>query len=170
MRYLSLLEAKISQNRLPAELPKLTQPGFGSFGSDRGEAFHQNGGGLPPDVSAGLERLRLLPRPRIARPDVWTTIVSDAGWLAESGWAGQAIKLGWDAAELFGISSDPDWQSLAVWLDGRRPLLIGERTAFVDKDGWRAIFNRRRSADAIMLWEIDRWLAERSRFDPPPRG
>jgi hypothetical protein len=116
---------------------------------------------LPRELSEGLAALLVMPRPNMAEPEVWTTIVSDAVWLAESGWALQALKLGWEVRELFGVSADAGWQSLAVWLDGRRPLLIGERTAFVDKDGWRAIFNRRPAAEAILLWEVHQWLAER---------
>jgi hypothetical protein len=62
--------------------------------------------------------------------------------------------------DLWGCSPDiggnPDHDGLAVWLDGRRILLLDERTCIVDAGaGARAVFTRRPIDGAVLLWEID---------------
>jgi hypothetical protein len=154
-------EHRLASQGVPAKPLKVDEEHPEHLGTPK--TCKQGFGDLPLDLLEGLARLRVMARPSIARAEVWTAVVSDALWLAEAGCALQALKLGWGAGELFGVSADAGWQSLAVWLDGRRHLLIGEHTAFVDKGGWRAIYNRRVARNVTMLWEIDRGLAERSR-------
>ncbi len=114
---------------------------------------------LPSDLQAGLVRLQAMSAPRITRPQVWPEIVSDALRLASEGWAPQAIALGWGPLDLWGCSPDgggnPDHEGLALWLDGRRILLLDERTCIVDAGaGARVVFTRRPFEGAVLLWEI----------------
>jgi hypothetical protein len=85
--------------------------------------------------------------------------VADALRLASEGWAQQALALGWEPLQLFGFRDDEpdDCQGLAVWLVGRRALLLDEGSCMVE-DGPRSysIFNRRPMDGAVFLWEIGR--------------
>lgn len=116
---------------------------------------------LPSDVRAGLVTLQAMAAPRLARPEVWPGVVADAGCLASDGWAVQALSLGWTPLDLWGCSpvvgGNPDHEGLAVWLGGRRILLIDERTCLVDtRAGGRAMFTRRDPAGAVLLWDLGR--------------
>jgi hypothetical protein len=100
---------------------------------------------LPADLVAGLAHLREMRPPRIKSPDVWPTVVADAVRLAAEGWAAQALALGWKDKELFGTSGVPGGDStqegLAVWLAGRRVLLLDALSCIVDVGaGTRAVF------------------------------
>lgn len=107
----------------------------------------------------GLRRLRVMAAPHIAAPEVWPGIVEDAARLANEGWAAQALALGWSPLHLWGCSSDrggnPEHDGLAVWLAGRRVLLLDETSCIADSGaGRRSIFNRHPMEDAVMLWEL----------------
>lgn len=87
--------------------------------------------GLPDALREGLRRLAFRRPPTIQRPDVWQGIVSDAEYLARDRWAAKALALGWDAHDLFGVGPDDSdqYESLAVWLDGRKVAAIGGMSA-----------------------------------------
>jgi hypothetical protein len=171
MSYMERLKHYASQNSLPDALTKLTEPGFVSFVSDpsryvcRKDAITGAGTATsthmqPPDVfelpallAAGLERLRTLPPPRTTNPEGWSRIVADAQRIADHGWAIQALQLGWGPLDLFGVSADPDGLSLAVWLAGRRLVLIDERTAIAATGSDRHVYNRR-PCDGVLLWNV----------------
>lgn len=72
------------------------------------------------EIVAGVERLRLMPAPRKIPRATWSAFVDDAQALVFHGIAGEALAKGWAAIDLFGISSDETWQSLAAWIGGRR--------------------------------------------------
>lgn len=115
--------------------------------------------GLPAACAAGLVRLSDMATPSITRPEVWMPIVSDALRLATDGWAAQALALGWTELDLWGCSpvcgGNAAHDGLAVWIDGRRPLLIDETSCMVEAGpGAHAIFNRRRSAGSVFLWDL----------------
>jgi len=112
-------------------------------------------GALPLSVSQGLMRLRTMRPPRrLLTPANWAGVVADAEALVVEGWAGQALRLGWQPIELFGVSDDFD--GLAVWLNARKMVLLDERMAIAIDIGGRSrfYFNRRAPDRAtVMLWE-----------------
>jgi hypothetical protein len=114
---------------------------------------------LPPAIAEGLDRLAAMPAPRITQPAVWGETVADALRLWLGGWAGQALALGWEPLQLFGYSpgGSSDLNGLAVWLAGRRIILLDDRACIVVNGAQsRAIFTRRSAAGAAFLWEMGR--------------
>src|SRR3546814_892790 len=47
-------------------------------------------------------------------------IFADAVWLVDYGVAADALSRGWSPLDLFGVSADEEWQSLAAWIGGTR--------------------------------------------------
>lgn len=122
-------------------------------------------GHLPADVVRGLARLSAMQPPRITRPNVWPEIVADAQRLAADGLASQALALGWEPLQIWGVSPAAggiaDLEGLAVWLAGRPVvrLLLDAETCTV-QDGpphSYAIFRRRPMDGAVFLWDLGRW-------------
>jgi hypothetical protein len=112
-------------------------------------------GGLPLPVFNGLTRLRSLPAPRrLLTPANWAGVIADAETLVVDGWAAQALRLGWEPIELFGVG--PDYDGLAVWLNGRRLSLLDQASAISKAGNARHFFNRRPPAGAVMLWDWGR--------------
>lgn len=75
---------------------------------------------LPHPIVDGLNRLSAVRVPRWTNADRWGVFISDARWLVDYGVALDAIGRGWSPVDLFGISRDESWQSLAGWINGRR--------------------------------------------------
>lgn len=100
--------------------------------------------------------------PRITLPQVWPEIVADAARLASEGWAAQALALGWKELELFGCCGEPKGEpmqaGLAVWLAGRRVLLLDALSCLVeDGPNARAVFYGRSVAPGgVFLWDLGR--------------
>jgi hypothetical protein len=117
---------------------------------------------LPADLVAGLARLQGMRPPRIKAPEVWPTVVADAVRLAAEGWAEHALALGWKDKELFGTcglpGGDGAQEGLAVWLAGRRVLLLDALSCIVDVGaGGRAIFyGRSVRPGGVFLWDLGR--------------
>lgn len=124
--------------------------------------------GLPEDLAASIRRLEALPPPRgLDRQANWRGVVADALTIARDGWAAKAIALGWTTGDLFGIGPRDDWdfQGLALWLNGRRILMIDARQAVASGDhaDYRATFVRggmrhgtHPVISPVMLWEFGR--------------
>ncbi|WP_267394980.1 MULTISPECIES: hypothetical protein [unclassified Sphingomonas] len=124
--------------------------------------------GLPGTLAASLRHLEGLPPPRkLEQPSGWAGVVADALTLARDGWAAKALALGWTAGDLFGIGRRDDWdfQGLAVWLDGRRILMLDEKHAIVagNPADYRSAFIRggmrhgtHPTVTPVMLWEFGR--------------
>lgn len=116
---------------------------------------------LPPVLAQGLNDLRTMAVPRISLPAAWPEIVSDAVRLASEGWAAQALRLGWNPLHLWGcareIGGNEDQLGLAVWMAGRRVLLLDEQSCILG-DGPRtyAVCNRRPMPGAVLLWQLGR--------------
>ena len=116
--------------------------------------------GLPADVLRGLAALPKMAAPRITRPDVWPTVVADAVRLAAEGWATQALALGWKDKELFGTcglpGGDSTQEGLAVWLAGRRVLLLDALSCIVDVGaGTKAVFyGRSVRPGGVFIWDL----------------
>jgi hypothetical protein len=154
MTYLSRL--KEVGKPLEGEPSKGAKAPFDPFaGSDAGPFP-----GLPGDVVTGLLRLKGARAPRLRLPSEWAAVVADALQLAGDGWAAQALGLGWLPHELFGCSVDaaqgPDHDGLAVWLAGRRVLLLDALSCIVE-DGARArslFYCRAVRLGGRMLWEL----------------
>ena len=115
-------------------------------------------GGLANNLRTGLDRLQRDRQPRISNPGAWPVVVADALRLEKEGWAAQAIALGWHPLQLFGCSpavgGDPDLDSLAVWLAGRRLVLIDGRRAVAAEGDLRSVFVRRSWEGAAFLWDL----------------
>ncbi len=109
---------------------------------------------LPVAVVNGLRHLPKMAVPRITRPEVWPDIVADAVRLATEGWALQALRLGWEPADIWGASEDAP--GLAVWLAGRRVLGLTDGVCTVDDGPSGLAFYNRRAADRVMLWNLGR--------------
>jgi len=114
---------------------------------------------LPREVVDGLVKLRMMPPPRITKPDVWPEIVADAVRIADEGWAAQAIDLGWDPLDLFGWepSANPDpWDySLAVIMEGWPIVDVSADFITLRKGNVSRPFkNRPRPALTKFLWEM----------------
>jgi hypothetical protein len=99
--------------------------------------------------------MRTLSAPRrLLSPENWAGVVVDAETLLMEGWAGQALRLGWQPVEVFGVSDSYD--GLAVWLNGHKLVLLDERGAIaINGIGGktRFYFDRRDPAGAGMLWD-----------------
>lgn len=124
--------------------------------------------GLPDDLAAALRRLETMPAPqKLEQASNWRGVVADAMTIARERWAAKAIALGWTAGDLFGVGARTDWdfQGLAVWLDGRRIIMLDERQAIVSgnpRDD-RSAFIRggmrhgtHPTVTPVMLWEFGR--------------
>jgi hypothetical protein len=132
----------------------------------RGETHETS---LPADIVAGLARLRGMRPPRIKSPDVWSTVVADAARLAAEGWAAQALALGWKDKELFGTcgtsGGNSTQEGLAVWLAGRRVLLLDALSCIVDVGaGTRAVFyGRSVRPGGIFIWDLGKATVQHGR-------
>ena len=124
--------------------------------------------GLPDDVAAALHRLETMPPPRtMERTSNWRGVVADALTLARDRWAAKAMTLGWTAGDLFGIGPRDDWdfQGLAVWLEGRRIIMLNDQRAIVagNPADCRSTFIRggmrhgsHPTVSPVMLWDFGR--------------
>lgn len=117
---------------------------------------------LPAPIKDGLRRLKAMRPPRLNRPNMWPEIVADALRLASEGWAHHALALGWGPLQLWGCSPAAgglvDLEGLAIWLSGRRVLLINERTCIAANitTSAHSIFTRRSTDGAVFLWDLSR--------------
>ncbi|WP_132740628.1 hypothetical protein [Sphingomonas sp. PP-F2F-A104-K0414] len=124
--------------------------------------------GLPDYLANALRRLeRLSPPRKLERAANWQGVVADAMTIARDRWAAKALALGWTAGDLFGVGPLDDWdfQGLAVWLDGRRIVLLDDKRAIAaDASGAaRSSFERggprhgtQPTIEPVMLWEFGR--------------
>lgn len=115
---------------------------------------------LSPDILQGLARLSERTPPPLRHPEAWAEVIRDALSLRDCGWAEQALALGWHPLELFGCSRDGGgvFEGLAVWLAGRRLVLLDQTSAIARADDTYAVFNRRPPAAAgeppVFLWNF----------------
>ena len=121
--------------------------------------------GLPNDLAAALETL---PPPRkLQHTANWRGVVADAITIARDRWAAKAMALGWTAGDLFGIGPRDDWdfQGLAVWLSGRRIVMLDAERVIVagDSGDSRSAFVRggmrhgtHPTITPVMLWDFGR--------------
>lgn len=124
--------------------------------------------GLPDDLAAALRRLDTMPAPRkLQQPANWRGVVADAMVLARDRWAAKAMALGWTVGDLFGVGAKTDWdfQGLAVWLNGRRIIMLDEKLVIVagNRGDHRTAFIRggmrhgtHPVVEPVMLWEFGR--------------
>jgi len=114
-----------------------------------------NGTDLPPPIAQGLARLARTSAPRGADRAVWRQVRADAQRIGDGGWATEALALGWSVEELFGVSADGVIEGLAVWLEGRRLVLIDATSAIAAGDGRRRfVFTRPGGAVLRLLWAV----------------
>lgn len=120
------------------------------------------------DLTRGVQLLCARPRHIADLASDWLQVMTDAQQLIDRGIAGQALALGWDGYDLFGIGggdgewavlsvSRNEWLSLAVWVAGRTIVMLDDQRAFT-MDG--QIYHRERFGrpstvfqQPIYLWE-----------------
>jgi hypothetical protein len=124
--------------------------------------------GLPDDLASALRRLETSPPPRkLERAANWRGVVVDAMTIARDRWAAKAMALGWTAGDLFGIGPRGDWdfQGLAVWLEGRRIVMLEDKRVIAvgASGGSRSSFDRagmrhgtHPKIEPVMLWDFGR--------------
>ena len=82
----------------------------------------------------------------------WRGVVLDVHHLVSDGWADQALLLGWDVRELFGVGHEYD--GLACWLCDRRVAVLSEDGAIcLGYDRSRSFYRRVDPANLVLLWE-----------------
>ncbi|MDF2495068.1 hypothetical protein [Sphingomonas sp.] len=117
--------------------------------------------GLPTELVRGIASLFRQRAPLITKPDVWPVIVGDALYLASTGWAVDALALGWHPLELFGCSAsargDDDRLGLAGRLDGRDITQITDTAVLLSNEDRFFLLRRNASwENTIYLWEYGR--------------
>jgi hypothetical protein len=157
MSYLSRLKAETGK-RSETEPSKGAEAPFDPSAGASSGPFP----GLPGELVTGLLKLQSMPVPRITLPPVWPEIVADARRLGTEGRAVQALALGWKPLELFGCSAKPGGdagqEGLAMWLAGRRVLLLDALSCIADDGaGGRSIFyGRSVRPGGVFLWKLGR--------------
>jgi hypothetical protein len=129
---------------------------------------HLREGDALEELAHGVKQLSARPRHVADLSPGWLQVMTDAQQLIDRGIAGQALALGWDGYDLFGIGggdgewavlsvSRNEWLSLAVWVAGRTIVMLDEQRAFT-VDG--QIYHRERFGrpstvfqQPIYLWE-----------------
>lgn len=117
---------------------------------------------LPLELVEGLSLLARMRPPRLRDQGAWAEVVRDAETIAADGWAEQALALGWQPLEIFGCGKrgSGDFESLAIWVAGRRVVLLDDASAIATDGPHHAVFNRRRNANtdfssrAVFLWDL----------------
>jgi len=119
---------------------------------------------LPTGVVEGVTSLPA-ERPRHVRAGQWRVIAEDARRLVHTGWAARAMALGWHELDLFGVSArgSEHFEGLAIWLAGRRIILITTEYCVAAIPEGRAWYNRggfgtdlAAVSDVVTLWEFSR--------------
>ena len=114
------------------------------------------------DRVASLSRLA---PPKVQNRAAWFEVVQDAQRIVSEGWADRALDLGWTAGDLFGVGQrdSHDFAGLAVWLEGRRIIVMDETIAVARDERGRATFNRRGFGHGkdvrqppVLLWQFGR--------------
>lgn len=122
--------------------------------------------GLPDDLAADLRRLEAMAAPgKLDEAANWRRVVDDALNLARDGWAASALSLGWTLHDIYGVGPVNSYQfeGLAVWLAGRRIVMIDSRIAIAARADGRDVFIRGGSGHGInptvkpvFLWQFGR--------------
>ena len=139
---------------LPAPIFALTQEQAETLaaqeqGFDDGDSFHRE---LVRRWAAEIERLTKLPA---VSPDGAEALKRAKAFIAE-GWALQAVRLGWDEVELFGVCPRAPWQRLdrkGAAFGGAVQAVTQDAVAYVGgQRRYRAIVNN--DGGAVLIWEL----------------
>ena len=114
-------------------------------------------------IEAGLDKLRRRYPPKVTKPVMWHGVVVDAVQIHAQGWAEKALGLGWSVLDLYGIGAKDshDFAGLAVWLDGRKMLMLDADRAVARaydgkhhfiRGGWG--HGQDASAPPVAIWEF----------------
>lgn len=122
--------------------------------------------GVPQDIAQHLAWLeRSPPPPNLKTRDQWAPTVADAIDLGRRGFVRQALDLGWSATDLFGIGprDDDEFSGLAVWLAGRRLIILEAERAVARGSGSYSTFVRGgwghgywSDVEPVLLWQFGR--------------
>jgi hypothetical protein len=112
---------------------------------------------LPAELSEGAAKLATMRVPRWTSSDRWRLFVGDVTWLCETGVAADALGQGWTPLDLFGVSTDEQWECLAAWIGGRR-----------DEFNRACILLREMRAERTMLYAVQALTTQRRWHYPQP--
>lgn len=112
-------------------------------------------GGVTLDLASlhqALGRLQGMPCPGgLYELADWRGVLMDAEHLVQDGWAKQALALGWDMRELFGVGDSFD--GLASWLCDRRVAILSTDGAIcLGYDGSRSFYRRVDPGSLTLIW------------------
>jgi hypothetical protein len=122
-------------------------------------ALIEYGADVARDWAESFARLDLAAPPPDFSYDGWRTVVNDGGRFLDQ-WADEAARLGWQAADVFGVhpiapSARFDAMGLVPIIRGGDVTAINERSATIRSPGGQfLIYMRRPSGGAVCLWEI----------------
>jgi len=159
--YIALLKERISEKRLPHELTKLTKPTSVSFVSDHDRAFSEN---APPALlRQWIECFDLLTEAEPLEgfsPDRWRQLNDDGRTFLDQ-WGNQAVRLGWQAEDLFGVhpiapAARYDAMGLVPLMAGRHVLAMTADTAMIGTQN-SSLTYRRRGVGAVCVWKLLRY-------------
>ena len=118
---------------------------------------------IPAGWIAGVARLTSMTAPAGASPERWAAVVADAGSFLEK-WGAQATRLGWTAADVFGVNAvkpfiRADAAGLVRLLDGRPVVALTENEIVIAcPPGPKQTFRRKLAgvdtAKRCFLWEL----------------
>jgi hypothetical protein len=132
---------------------------FSDVAFEERAALIEHGADVARDWAEGFARLDLAAPPPDFSDDRWRTVVNDGGRFLDR-WAQEAARLGWQAADVFGVhpiapSARFDAMGLVPIIRGGDVTSINERSATIRSPGGQfLIYMRRPSGRAVCLWEI----------------
>lgn len=122
--------------------------------------------GLPNYLAANLWQLETMAVPgKLEIASNWRRVVDDALRLARDGWAASALGLGWTPHDIYGVGpvNSHEFEGLAVWLAGRRIVMIDSKVAVAAQADGRVIFIRggaghgvNPTVKPVFLWQFGR--------------
>jgi hypothetical protein len=122
--------------------------------------------GLSAELIANLSRLRDMEPPSgFLDRTGWSRTVNDALLLARRGWAASALALGWSLHDIYGVGprNSREFEGLAIWLGGRRLVLMDQHCAVTAGGALGNTYRRgsafhrsRPDAQPVLLWQFGR--------------
>lgn len=112
----------------------------------------------------GVERLLRMPRPETYPARAWLPLIDDADQFMKR-WATQAVRLGWQSWEVWGVHKEAPWwriggMGLVPSLQGRKIVALLADAAVVETGTGNRLRHYRRPSDPLpsveraLIWEL----------------